>query len=132
MTLVFSAELAVTTNKAEDKNKFAFPASCSWLRHAFTLNKEIQEYLFHLQLNIVRSIFFSQFQLFLFISDIMNKKPQLAWKLYLKMETSGDSFNLLQLIANDCYKVSFLFSEILFIIVINSELSFIMAGCLIM
>ncbi|NWV44113.1 IFT56 protein, partial [Grantiella picta] len=36
---------------------------------------------------------------------IMNKKPQLAWKLYLKMETSGDSFNLLQLIANDCYKV---------------------------
>ncbi|XP_068047579.1 intraflagellar transport protein 56 isoform X4 [Anomalospiza imberbis] len=37
--------------------------------------------------------------------DIMNKKPQLAWKLYLKMETSGDSFNLLQLIANDCYKM---------------------------
>ncbi|OWK59337.1 Intraflagellar transport protein 56 [Lonchura striata] len=36
---------------------------------------------------------------------IMNKKPQLAWKLYLKMETSGDSFNLLQLIANDCYKM---------------------------
>uniref|UniRef100_A0A8C0AZ46 Intraflagellar transport protein 56 n=1 Tax=Buteo japonicus TaxID=224669 RepID=A0A8C0AZ46_9AVES len=36
---------------------------------------------------------------------IMNKKPQLAWKLYLKMETSGESFNLLQLIANDCYKV---------------------------
>lgn len=36
----------------------------------------------------------------------MNKKPQLAWKLYLKMETSGESVNLLQLIANDCYKVS--------------------------
>lgn len=36
----------------------------------------------------------------------MNKKPQLAWKLYLKMETSGESINLLQLIANDCYKVS--------------------------
>ncbi|OXB60381.1 hypothetical protein ASZ78_001207 [Callipepla squamata] len=36
---------------------------------------------------------------------IMNKKPQLAWKLYLKMETSGESFNLLQLIANDCYKM---------------------------
>uniref|UniRef100_A0A8C6JX90 Intraflagellar transport protein 56 n=2 Tax=Melopsittacus undulatus TaxID=13146 RepID=A0A8C6JX90_MELUD len=36
---------------------------------------------------------------------IVNKKPQLAWKLYLKMETSGDSFSLLQLIANDCYKL---------------------------
>uniref|UniRef100_A0A493SXB4 Intraflagellar transport protein 56 n=1 Tax=Anas platyrhynchos platyrhynchos TaxID=8840 RepID=A0A493SXB4_ANAPP len=36
---------------------------------------------------------------------IMNKKPQLAWKLYLKMETSGESINLLQLIANDCYKM---------------------------
>lgn len=38
--------------------------------------------------------------------DIMNKKPRLAWELYLKMETSGESFSLLQLIANDCYKVS--------------------------
>ncbi|XP_061866453.1 intraflagellar transport protein 56 isoform X4 [Colius striatus] len=36
---------------------------------------------------------------------IMNKKPQFAWKLYLKMETSGESFNLLQIIANDCYKM---------------------------
>ncbi|NXG32572.1 IFT56 protein, partial [Dromaius novaehollandiae] len=36
---------------------------------------------------------------------IKNKKPQLAWKLYLKMETSGESFSLLQLIANDCYKM---------------------------
>ncbi|ELW68825.1 Tetratricopeptide repeat protein 26, partial [Tupaia chinensis] len=36
---------------------------------------------------------------------IMNKKPKLAWELYLKMETSGESFSLLQLIANDCYKM---------------------------
>uniref|UniRef100_A0A7S3GFC7 Intraflagellar transport protein 56 n=1 Tax=Palpitomonas bilix TaxID=652834 RepID=A0A7S3GFC7_9EUKA len=36
---------------------------------------------------------------------IMNNKPRLAWELYLKMETTGDSFNLLQLIANDCYKM---------------------------
>ncbi|XP_046736835.1 intraflagellar transport protein 56 isoform X2 [Diprion similis] len=36
---------------------------------------------------------------------IMNKKAQLAWELYLKMETSNESFNLLQLIANTCYKV---------------------------
>ncbi|XP_076680325.1 tetratricopeptide repeat domain 26 isoform X1 [Andrena cerasifolii] len=36
---------------------------------------------------------------------IMNKKSQLAWDLYLKMDTSPESFNFLQLIANDCYKV---------------------------
>jgi pentatricopeptide repeat protein len=32
---------------------------------------------------------------------IMNGKARLAWELYLKMETSGESFSLLQLIAND-------------------------------
>ena len=37
--------------------------------------------------------------------DIMNRKPQQAWELYLKMETSADSFSLLQVIANDCYKM---------------------------
>lgn len=37
---------------------------------------------------------------------IMNKKPRLAWELYLKMETSSESFSLLQLIANDCYKMN--------------------------
>ncbi|GAB1869020.1 Tetratricopeptide repeat protein 26 [Camponotus japonicus] len=36
---------------------------------------------------------------------IMNKKAELAWELYLKMDTSAESFNLLQLIANACYKV---------------------------
>lgn len=36
---------------------------------------------------------------------IMNRKPKSAWELYLKLETSGDSFNLLLLIANDCYKM---------------------------
>ncbi|KAF0978525.1 hypothetical protein FDP41_002345 [Naegleria fowleri] len=36
---------------------------------------------------------------------IMNGKPELAWELYLKMETSIDAMNLLQLIANDCYKI---------------------------
>ncbi|XP_076809034.1 intraflagellar transport protein 56-like [Clavelina lepadiformis] len=36
---------------------------------------------------------------------IMNKRARFAWDLYLKMETSGESFSLLQLIANDCYKM---------------------------
>ncbi|KAJ3339121.1 Intraflagellar transport protein 56 [Gonapodya sp. JEL0774] len=35
---------------------------------------------------------------------IKNKKPRLAWELYLKMDTSSESFSLLQLIAHDCYK----------------------------
>ncbi|TPX55336.1 hypothetical protein PhCBS80983_g05388 [Powellomyces hirtus] len=37
---------------------------------------------------------------------VMTKKPRLAWELYLKMETSSESFSLLQLIANDCYKTN--------------------------
>ncbi|XP_043217997.1 intraflagellar transport protein 56-like [Amphibalanus amphitrite] len=36
---------------------------------------------------------------------IMNRKARLAWELYLKMETSAESFSLLQVIANDCYKM---------------------------
>lgn len=36
----------------------------------------------------------------------MNKKPQSAWDLYLKMENSQDSLIILQLIANDCYKTN--------------------------
>ncbi|ROT73119.1 intraflagellar transport protein 56 [Penaeus vannamei] len=36
---------------------------------------------------------------------IMNSKPRIAWELYLKMETSAEAFSLLQLIANDCYKM---------------------------
>ncbi|KAK9829771.1 hypothetical protein WJX72_007804 [[Myrmecia] bisecta] len=35
---------------------------------------------------------------------IMNGKPQSAWEMYMRMGTSDKSFNLLQLIANDCYK----------------------------
>ena len=45
------------------------------------------------------------FTVLLLQSDIMNRKPQHAWELYLKMDTSADSFSLLNLIANDCYKM---------------------------
>ncbi|XP_060521744.1 intraflagellar transport protein 56 isoform X2 [Cylas formicarius] len=36
---------------------------------------------------------------------VANKKPQDAWELYLKMDTSPESFNLLLQVANDCYKM---------------------------
>ena len=37
---------------------------------------------------------------------IHSGNPRSAWELYLKMNSSNESFNLLQLIANDCYRVS--------------------------
>jgi len=40
---------------------------------------------------------------------IANGKARLAWELYLRMETSDESFNLLQLIANDSYKMGAFF-----------------------
>lgn len=36
---------------------------------------------------------------------IMNGKPRLAWELYVNMETTNESIYLLQLIAQDCYKM---------------------------
>ncbi|GLD96465.1 hypothetical protein PINS_up005148 [Pythium insidiosum] len=36
---------------------------------------------------------------------ILNRNPSAAWDLYLKLDNSDDSFNLLQLIAHDCYKM---------------------------
>jgi intraflagellar transport protein 56 len=35
----------------------------------------------------------------------MNFKPALAWEIYINMDTSNESLNLLSLIANDCYKM---------------------------
>jgi len=51
------------------------------------------------------------FQHWLTRAYIMNNKPGLAWEMYLRMENSTVGHNLLQLIANDCYKMGhFLFS----------------------
>lgn len=36
---------------------------------------------------------------------IMNKNPHLAWEIYINMETSNESLSLLNLIANDCYRM---------------------------
>mmetsp|Transcript_95965 Transcript_95965/g.170315 ORF Transcript_95965/g.170315 Transcript_95965/m.170315 type:complete len:566 (+) Transcript_95965:83-1780(+) len=36
---------------------------------------------------------------------IMNNEPGLAWEAYVRMDSSNESFNLLHLIANDCYKM---------------------------
>ncbi|RYY34712.1 hypothetical protein EON62_03050, partial [archaeon] len=42
---------------------------------------------------------------------IMNRKARHAWELYLKTNSAGESIDLLQIIANDCYKVgAFLYS----------------------
>jgi intraflagellar transport protein 56 len=35
----------------------------------------------------------------------MNKKPHLAWEIYINRETSNESLALLNLIANDAYKM---------------------------
>lgn len=42
---------------------------------------------------------------------VMNGNPRSAWELYLKMNSSSESFSLLQLIANDSYRMGhFLFA----------------------
>jgi intraflagellar transport protein 56 len=39
-------------------------------------------------------------------THIMNNHPKKAWELYMKMDTCTESFNLLQLIAHDCYRAA--------------------------
>lgn len=36
---------------------------------------------------------------------IMNGKPRLAFEIYMSLDTSMESLSLLQIIANDCYKM---------------------------
>lgn len=35
----------------------------------------------------------------------MNGRAHLAWEIYINMDTSNESLNLLNLIANDCYRM---------------------------
>jgi intraflagellar transport protein 56 len=35
----------------------------------------------------------------------MNGKPKAAWDVYLSMESTADSFNILEIIGNDCYQM---------------------------
>ncbi|EPZ32299.1 TPR-like protein [Rozella allomycis CSF55] len=41
------------------------------------------------------------------LSDIMNKKPEKAWDLYCSMETSSESYQILQLVGHECFKRKF-------------------------
>ena len=63
--------------------------------------KEAEEHLMLVRNEKYRAEY--AFQSWLCRVHIMNKKPQLAWELYLRMETSNESFAMLQLIANDAY-----------------------------
>ena len=44
------------------------------------------------------------FQMWLARCLVMNGKPRQAWEIYLKMEGTQESFAMLQLLANDCYR----------------------------
>ncbi|KAL2087089.1 hypothetical protein ACEWY4_018148 [Coilia grayii] len=65
--------------------------------------KEAEEVLLMIQNEKIRNDYV--YKSWLTRCYIMNKKARLAWELYLKMETSSESVSLLQLIANDCYKM---------------------------
>lgn len=43
---------------------------------------------------------------------IMNGKPSMAWNLYVNMENTTESFNILQLIAHDSYRMGHFFTSL--------------------
>ncbi|OXA51847.1 Intraflagellar transport protein 56 [Folsomia candida] len=65
--------------------------------------QEVEELLTMIQSEKIRNDF--TYMQWLARAYIMNKKPRLAWELHERMETSPESFRLLQLIANECYRL---------------------------
>ncbi|KAH8036455.1 hypothetical protein HPB51_000577 [Rhipicephalus microplus] len=68
--------------------------------------KEAEEVFLMIQSEKIKSSYI--YQSWLTRCYIMNGKPQQAWELYQSMDTSSESFSLLQLLANDCYKITVL------------------------
>nr|CAG4651755.1 EOG090X04LA [Triops cancriformis] len=64
--------------------------------------KEAEEILLLIQSEKLRS----DFAYFTCLSRcyIMNRRAKLAWDIYTRLETSSESFHLLHIIANDCYR----------------------------
>merc|ERR1719174_2608246 len=65
--------------------------------------KEGREALLMVQSEKYRAEF--QYSAWLARCHIMSNDPDLAWEAYVRMDSSNESFNLLHLIANDCYKM---------------------------
>jgi len=65
--------------------------------------REAKEALMQIQNEKYRSEFC--FLSWLTRCHIMSNEPDRAWEMYVRIETSNESFNLLHLIANDCYKM---------------------------
>ncbi|KAM7295981.1 putative tetratricopeptide repeat protein [Ixodes scapularis] len=65
--------------------------------------KEAEETFLMIQNEKIKSSYI--YQSWLTRCYIMNGKPKQAWDLYQEMDASSESFSLLQLLANDCYKM---------------------------
>ncbi|KAM6306928.1 LOW QUALITY PROTEIN: intraflagellar transport protein 56-like [Podargus strigoides] len=89
--------------KSYFSNDDTFNFNCAQAKAAMSNFGEAEEVFLLIQSEKIKNDFV--YLSWLAHSYIINKKPQSAWKLYVKMEPSGESFSLLQLIANDCYKM---------------------------